>query len=189
MKSACNLIMMAVFVLSLGLSGCVEEDPAKPLEVDWSRTATLKGKILINEDISTGKPQRWTSPNITNQYFVVTMDYSELITTATGVYFLPNEKIDYNRNTGVFIITVPVGIYPMDISVHMTNFDGQLIKDRVGVSDETETFNIIWQASKLNGKAEGVRVGDNFSFGTWTLDGNNASDYAEYKNVNDKVIP
>ena len=103
MKSICNLFMMAVFSLSLGLAGCVKEDPAKPLEIDWSRTAKIEGTFLINWDVSSLDPldQVYSPPDITNESFVVTIDYWDLISRVGGTYYLPKKHIIYVFYVGI----------------------------------------------------------------------------------------
>ena len=124
MKNVSNFMVLAVIMLSLGLVSCVKEDPAKPLDVDWTRTAVVKGTLLYNTDLN--KPlseQKWSAPAITSDAFVVTVPYSSLNSGASGTYRVPNKDISYNSN-GEFSVTVPVGVNATTITVKVSDFAG-----------------------------------------------------------------
>ena len=101
MKRVYIFLVTAMVSLSFGLTGCAEEDPAKPLDVDWSRTATVKGQILIQD----GQELRY--PDLTNEDFIVGIPYSCFKSGVGGMFTIPADKIIYQH--GEFIITVPAG--------------------------------------------------------------------------------
>ena len=159
MKSVSKFYAMAAVALSLGLSNCAKEDPAKPLEIDQTRTATIKGVVLINADITKAPAdQKYSAAPIKATDFVVTIPYDAFNSGASGTYFLPKDKINYNASTGEFTITVPVGGNgTTDVSIVISDFLGTLKKN---VSGTDKTVDVIWLASKnIHKRAPSVSPG------------------------------
>ena len=185
MKSVCNLFMMAVFALSLGLSGCVKEDPAKPLEVDWSRTATIKGTLLVEGDIFSAVP-KWSAPvpyrGLTDfrEVFIVSIDYNYLVSRSEGRYYLPKEKISYSLITGEFTIEVPVGVAPTQVLIRLSDFYGiqkKLIPGSTPAKDVD--VDVIWRASSRGWSSKWVVAGQTSYFETWKLDAGLAEEFTQ----------
>ena len=161
----------AMLALALILGGCAKEDPAKPLEVDWNRTAVVTGWFSVNADITKDRDQqKFSAPSVDNMsvgdLFVVTLPYSSLNSGASGTYVLPKNKIVYN-DYGQFTITVPVGVSGSDITVKMLDFEGALKKE---VDGSAKTLTVIWKASTKSGTASNLMPGAIHYFPAWTLD-------------------
>ena len=119
---SCAAIFAAA--LTVSLSGCSFEDPAEPLEVDMTRTATIEGTLLWNNNTSTIPPNPAQSPSTTNPArvptytappaasinIVATIPYSALNPSASGIYTVPQSDITYSATDGKFTVKVPVGI-------------------------------------------------------------------------------
>jgi hypothetical protein len=167
MKSVSSLFVMAVVALSLGVSGCAKEDPAKPLEVDWNRTGTVKGTILINPDITkAADEQKYSAPAITSSNFVVSIPYADLNAGAGGTYII-KDKLTYNSSTGEFTVTVPVGVGGARVTIKMSDFEGTLKKE-VGGTDKT--VDVIWKASTKSVTNKEVAPGAVVYLDNWILD-------------------
>jgi len=171
MKKVSIFLAVAFVATALGFTGCASEDPAKPLEVDWNRTAVLKGTILINADISKVRAdQKLSAPPTTfdKEAFIVSIPYSSLNSGASGTYILPKEKIVY-RN-GEFTITVPVGVSGSTVTVKIDDFAGTL-KKTIGTDDKT--VDVIWKPSAVvgtSGSSKTLSPGQTAYFDNWILD-------------------
>ena len=117
------------FLLLLLVYSCNIEDPAKPLEVNLDRTATISGVALIVQDEHL---QIWAPAPIRRADFFVTVAYNQLVTEANGFYVLPVERISYNATTGVFTITVPAGVVETHVSVTINGFPGHVNRTNPG---------------------------------------------------------
>lgn len=142
MKKVFNFIAVAVVALSFGLSGCSNEDPASPLDVDMNRTATIQGTILINTDeFADADKQTWSSPKEIS--VIATVDYDQLNPlAASGSYTVPTSAITYSK--GNFSFKIPVGVGATDIKVKVQQFTGTVdIKDPADAT-KRKTVNVIW---------------------------------------------
>ena len=181
MKSICNLFLMAVFALSLGLVSCDEEgDPAKPYELDWSKKAILKGKIEMIDDQGDPTPiGAFTTDGSLEDYFIVSIPFEQLFSDIPGDYILPASKIAYYEATGEFTIEVPVGVHGTNITVSMTDFWGYLILTSESLAD------VLWLASNLNTYyLYDVHPGDEIDLSDdheWILDGDEMYEDFYYK--------
>jgi len=149
MKRVYIFLATAIVGLSFGLTGCVQEDPAKPFDIDWSRTATVTGKIFITNGSIYQVPY-----NMDSKDFIVSVPYRSFNSGASGRYRLPNDRIVYNRNNGEFTITVPVGNGPTRVYVDFSDFP-----DAIGEYEE-----VIWKASNC-GKSARVLPGQTIDLG------------------------
>ena len=133
MKRVYVFWITAMVCLSFGFMGCVEEDPAKPLDVNSFQTATLTGNILIKRGTVSQAPH-----NMSVDDFIVSVDYSSFKIDNQGKYYLPKAGIRYVASSGEFIITVPVGNEKTMVYIDFSDF-----YDVFGESDE-----VLWKASK-----------------------------------------
>jgi len=169
MKRVFIFCATAFFTLSLGLSGCVQEDPAKPLEVDWNRTATIKGTFLIADEVSNTTYTTPYSPDFSNfsEAFLVKIPYRYLNSNLTGEYMLPKENIGYSVYDGTFTIKVPVGIKGAKIFVKVSDFEGILYDDTFGVEEDKA---VIWKASDYTGVwTDKILPGEIYYLEPWVL--------------------
>ena len=130
MKRVYSFFVTAAICLSLGVNGCTDEDPAKPLDIDMQRTATIQGVLLHNAD-EEQSPQKWSvlPRSFTVDNFFVTVDYEDLTDDfRTGTYILPKSMISYNNSNGTYHITVPVGKNSTYVEINITSFEGELIQ-------------------------------------------------------------
>jgi len=142
MKKVFSFFALTAIGLSLGVSSCSNEDPAKPLDINLKRTATIKGALLYVSDETEAAPGVWSAPNVNEDDFYVTVNYSELTgnNNAKGVYVLPKDKIKYAKKDGTFTITVPVGISDTWVNVKINSFEGEV---KIGSNDY---FSAIWDS-------------------------------------------
>ena len=177
MKKVVNLFVAAAMGLPLVFSSCAKEDPAKPLEVNWNRTAVLKGTLLINADITKDRAdQKLSAPSITRDAFFVSIPYSSLNSEAEGDYILPKDKIEYKTN-GEFTITAPVGVSATKVTVRVSDFSGTLKKT---ISGTDKTIDVIWKPSKIvgvDGSSLSLSPGGTAYFPNWILDAFISEDY------------
>ena len=105
MKKVFSFFAATAVMLSVGLSSCAEEDPAKPLEVDWDKVATVKGTIFYVPDANDNKLK--ASSNIKIR---ATIPYNSIFPGMgfSGNYVIPEGKIDYSSSTGEYSFPVPV---------------------------------------------------------------------------------
>ena len=138
MKKLFSFCAVTITVLSLGLSSCTKEDPAKPLEVDWNRTGTVEGTILyVNDETTT--PKKYAAPS--SLEISATIPYSDLNSGASGTYSIPKSNITYTGSTGKFSVKVPVGVNGADVTIRVSSFTGTRREDDGGTS---VTVNGIW---------------------------------------------
>jgi len=143
MKSVCNLFIMAVFALSLGLSGCAKEDPAKPLDIGSFKTATVEGTILYITDVTTGTTQKYSSPPTLE--INASIPYSALKSGATGTYYIPKKDITYSG--GKYTVTVPVGPSGANVTIIVSPFLGTQKQTKSGSNIDV---NGLWRLSGGN---------------------------------------
>jgi len=121
MKKFLYFFCATAMVLSLGLSSCVKEDPARPLEVDLSKTATVQGRILFNTDLTLTEPVL-TAPSAANVTITARINYSSIVNGGSGVHIIQN--ITYNASTGDFTIQVPVSEWGGTVTISINDFTG-----------------------------------------------------------------
>lgn len=170
MKKVFSFFALAAIVLSVGLNSCSKDDPADALNVDTERTATLKGKVLINANET---DPRWSAPATVT--ITATVPYNSLNSKATGNYVVPKENITYTAATGEFTIIAPVGVTGSTISVTLDQFPGT-------VTQSAGTINVIWNKSEGSEKVTPGSVG---YLPEWTKSGSGA--YKVVSSVNDKI--
>jgi len=149
MKRVFSFFLVIAIFLSLGVNSCTNEDPAKPLDVNLKRTATIKVVLLIDND-ETDMITKWTTPKDLRDYFYVTVDYSDLIDCEDcGKYVLPNDRITYSN--GTYSFEAPVGINPTTVNIRISAFEGE-------VKQGPDTYvDVVWSSSE--GKIEGLTPG------------------------------
>ena len=134
---------LAAAVMSLSLISCDKDDPAEGLNVNTSRTAQFKGKVLINtnETVAYGD-QKWDAPE--DLKISAKVLYSDLGFSVTGEYYIiPDANITYNKNTGEYTIVSPVGLQGSPIEISIDNFEGSV---RTYVDGDEKTIDVIWNA-------------------------------------------
>jgi len=124
MKKALNFFAGTALLLSVGLFGCLKEDPAKQLEVDWNKTGIVSGKILYVNDVSGTPPYKYEAPRAQDVALRAIVAYSDFVDGAGGVYQIPNDKITYDPATGVFTVEVPTGDKGGEVEIMMSDFVG-----------------------------------------------------------------
>jgi len=143
---------MTIVCLSFGLKGCVQEDPAKPLEIDLDRVATLTGKMLIQFGNSTQAPHI-----MSNTDFIVSVPNSSFKYNATGHYVLPKDKIIYVKENGEFTIFVPVGYGATSVIIDFSDFSEAI----------NGTAEVIWKASNsIYRQTQQITSGQTINLGT-----------------------
>jgi hypothetical protein len=161
-----KIFLSALTILSLtfGLISCSsEEDPAQSLYVNFGVTATITGKILINEDETSAHPS-WKAPASVS--FIATVPYSDLNNRATGTYVIPKENISYDSGTGVFEVKSPVSAEGSVITVKFLDFKGTV---RKYISGTSQSVKVIWNSqSKSSVK---VFPGETYNLSSWLFDG------------------
>ena len=148
MKRVCSIFAAAMFCLSFGVNSCTNEDPANPLEINLSRTATISGVLLLNRDLTVDADDRkWSAPDVTTDIFYVTVPYEELTgnSEAEGDYVVPKSNFKLN-SSGEFEITVPVGAKATEVTVKINSFEGT-VKKKVGADDKT--VKVIWESREI----------------------------------------
>jgi hypothetical protein len=161
------LSILTVLAFTLGLVSCSSsEDPAEPLYVNLERTATITGKILVNED-ETSLSSVWKAPNgVTAASFIATIPYSDLNSGATGTYIIPQENITYESNTGIFKIKAPVSVRGSVVTVKFQDFNGNV---RMLVNGSGRTVPVIWQSKTLT--SDKVFPRETYNLPYWKLNG------------------
>ncbi|MDR1667206.1 MAG: hypothetical protein LBS03_05900 [Bacteroidales bacterium] len=105
MKKVSFYAVTAIAVV-MGFSSCSNDDPAEPLNVNWNQTATVHGKVLIQDNFEPSGTPKWTTSSAVK--FVATVPYSQLAPGASGTYTVPSDKITYNATSGEVTVEVPV---------------------------------------------------------------------------------
>jgi len=176
MKRVFSFFTVTALVLLVSLNGCVQEDPAKPMEIDWSRTATLKGVVMVNSDVTkVSSDQVWRAADITSDNFIVTINYPDLANGATGVYTVPKENIVYTKSDG-YTIVAPVGLYGTTIRIKVTDFNGTLLRM---VDFESTNLDVVWRSSDQEKAVSNVMGGETRYVQDIMLDGNEFSHYSQ----------
>lgn len=182
MKKVFSFFALVAVVLSVGLTSCGKEDVAEPLNVDLNRTATVKGKILVNADeTKDAVDQKWSAPS--NVTLTATVPYRSLNGSATGTYVVASDKIQYSSSTGEFSITVPVGINATTVTVKLAQFAGE-VKKFVGVTTDTKTYSVIWSSSTDD---IDVTPGTTGYLAPWMKNASGGTDYTVVTNADDKI--
>jgi len=175
MKRVFSFFAATVIILSTGMNSCTK-DTAKPLEVDWNRTATVKGAVLVNSDVTKiTSEQVYAAADITVDNFIVTIDYGELTTGASGTYTLPKDKILYNESDGTYTIVAPVGANGTTINVKVADFPGSLRKMAELVATP---YDVVWKSSSFPKSIVNVMPGEIRYNNNILLDGNTSSHYS-----------
>ena len=125
MKKVISFFAATTFMLSIGLSSCVKEDPAKPIEIDWTKTGTVTGKLLFVNDLNDPNP-KYKAPSDSDIEIYATILYSAIAPGMglSGSYVIPKEKITYK--SGDFSIETPVGNTGGVVTVRVSSFPGTL---------------------------------------------------------------
>ena len=128
MKKVFCFFAAAAIGLPLMLSSCAKEDPAKPLEVNLSKTGTFKTTILAVTN-TTVTPQTYAAAPITKENIVATVLLRQLNpglgASNTSTYLVPNSDIDYNASTGVLEIKVPTVDAGVTLTVSIISASGR----------------------------------------------------------------
>lgn len=174
MKKLFNVAIVAL-ALSFGLSSCGNEDPASPLTVNTSRTATIEGVVLVNAN-ETATPAKYSAPEnaVTVEALI---PYSSLIPGggATGNY-----RVTGTTNAdGTYSLSVPVGANPTTVTVKVLGFKGSVRKT---VSGTDKTINVYWKSQTKS--AAGLSQGD-LSLQNFTLNG--SAYYEEVKSDGSEI--
>ncbi|MDR2037197.1 MAG: hypothetical protein LBQ60_04670 [Bacteroidales bacterium] len=181
MKKVFSLLAMAAIVLSVGLSSCAKEDTADSLNVDLNRTATIKGKILINEDETKTEPT-WSAPR--EVVISATVPYTSLNGNAAGgTYVIPSSNISYTASTGEFTITAPVGVSGSVVSVKLSQFTGSVRVADPANAGSSKTINVIWDSQEKDSNS--AKPGETVYLDQWEL--STDAYYTEVKNAGDKI--
>ncbi|MDR1865125.1 MAG: hypothetical protein LBR08_06075 [Bacteroidales bacterium] len=159
-------------MLSMLLSGCAKEDPATPLSVDWNRTATVKGRILIKKDFKEAKPT-WAAPE--NVKFSASIPYSGLNSNASGKYIIPQDRITYDSSTGDVTVVFPVGITGAALTLKFSDFEGKITEATKGDSKD-----VIWKSKEETSST--VLPGEVAYLDTWMLQ----TEYVDFEVVTKK---
>ena len=145
MKRVFLFFVTAVITLSLGLTGCVKEDPAKALEVDLNRTATIDGRVLVFELEDEGI---WSvAKSVPMSARVRYTDLNEF--AASGTYY----TVDFQTDAfGEFKVDVPVGANGSTrVEIRLHQFKSKVTPP---VGDD---INVIWG---VENKTEWIRPGE-----------------------------
>lgn len=181
MKKNFTLFAAAAVALSLGLSSC-DKDTAEALNVDTSRTATVRGTIMVKSDISVAEHLQVFAPaQIEAKDIIATLDNSKFASGATGKYTVSEENITYDAATGAYTIVTPTNVAgDAELTVDVS-FVGSLKSKENGVEKDTE---VIWKKTTAD-KTAGLRE-NSINALLITFDGNNASDFtpASYTDAN-----
>ena len=123
MKKVISFFAATTFMLSIGLSSCVKEDPAKPIEIDWTKTGTVTGKLLYVNDPDAANPV-YKAPSGNDIEIYATILYSAIAPGMglSGSYVIPKEKISYK--SGDYSIETPVGNTGGVVTVRVSSFFG-----------------------------------------------------------------
>jgi hypothetical protein len=183
MKKVFSFFALAAVALSVGLTSCGKEDVAEPLNVDLNRTATVKGKILVNTDeTKAAADQKWSAPG--GVTLTATVPYSSLNGSAkTGDYVVAAEKIQYSSSTGEYTITVPVGVNATTVTVKLAQFTGEVKRNVPGTTD-TKTYSVIWSGST---GSVSVTPGTTGYIAEWKKNGQGTTGYTVVTNADDKI--
>jgi hypothetical protein len=151
-----SFLAMTTLFLFIGLYSCSNDDPAEPLSVDWKRTATIYGKILIDTNPN-ASPRTWNTPSEVS--FTAFVPYRALNSRASeGYYYIPQDKITYDSSTGIVTVIAPVGLQGAKVTVRFSEFKGK-------VTSGGKEINVIW---KDYPKDIDVFPGGEFYLSNWT---------------------
>jgi len=130
------------------------------LDVNSFGTATLTGKMLISRG---GSSQPKAPFHMSEEDFIVSVDYSSFKINNSGRYILPIDKdrprIKYFKENGEFIINVPVGNGLTTVYLDFSDFSDDAI---------TENTEVIWKASS-HGTDVRVLPGQYYDLGMITI--------------------
>jgi len=107
------------------------EDPAKPIEIDWTKTGTVTGKLLYVNDLNITNPVYKAPPGNDIEIYA-TIPYDDIVPGISGTYVIPKEKIKYE--SGTYTIETPVGNSGGSVYVSISDFYG--IKNESGKTKE-----------------------------------------------------
>lgn len=129
-KRKFTIVLLLAALFALSFNSCKQEDPAKPLEVNMEKYATIKGPVLVYMDETVDAPSFSSIP--LNHFSLTTSiansDLNLLAVGNTGNWteiFRGNEH--YDTVSGMFTIRVPVGEGPTKVDltlsdVHVGNY-------------------------------------------------------------------
>ncbi len=180
MKKVSIFALIALGSLSIGVTSCSKEDPAKALEINKEQTATIHGKILINKNESDSIP-KWSSAE--NVQIIASVPYAELNSAASGTYLI--KDVTYNAATGEFTIVAPVSANGSAINVKFADFKGQVVVPTI-VDDTVQTsktINVIWKGQSTT--TEQLLPGEAYNLPNWQLNG--SAYYTEDPSVGDGI--
>lgn len=179
MKKVSIFALIALGSLSIGVTSCSKEDPAKALEINKEQTATIHGKILINKNESDSLP-KWSSAE--NVQVIASVPYAELNSDATGTYLI--KDVTYNAATGEFTIVAPVSANGSSINVKFADFKGQVVvPTTIDTVQTTKTINVIWKGQSTS--TIQLLPGEVYNLPNWQMDG--STYYAEDPRVGDGI--
>ena len=124
--------ILAMAILALGLTSCSKDDPAQPVTVDETATATIIGYVSFVPDLTgAAKPAYPAGSNVT---ITATVPYSSLngeITTTGNLEIAAS----YDATTGRYKIDVPATLAATaSVTINVSAFTG----DRINAADVRE---------------------------------------------------
>jgi hypothetical protein len=139
---------LAVAIVALGVtfSACKKDDPAEPLTYDFSRTATVQGKVLVIADETTDEIV-WAAYPAT---VVAEVSNSELVDGAQGGTY--RTKATYNAATGEYSVKVPVGEEGSNVRIIVQDFSGKVRINDVDEDNEPieRDIDALWRSRTLS---------------------------------------
>lgn len=122
-KRRFTLFVMLAAIIALSFNACKQEDPAKPLEVNLDKKATIKGTVAVNifttYDYATYEPITRSAFSLTAS--IANADLNLLADGNTGTWSKVFRNEYYNESTSQYEIDVPVGEYPTKVDLVLSD--------------------------------------------------------------------
>ena len=139
MKKVNLIFASAAFALSVGLSGCAKEDPAKPLEINLNKTATIKGTVLYVENHSVTEPTYKAAP-ISGSDIKIKIPYSDLNSLYMGYDYYIVESKNISCSNGEFTATIPATDSGVEFEIEFGDFEGKY-------NTGSKELNVLWMCN------------------------------------------